>query len=69
LSIVSLGIKITKFFKNTKWIKVNAQELYNFTMWIAQSPPGAKDETVKAIEKFLNKHVVNVSSAKEQFKQ
>jgi len=44
-------------YKNTKWIKVDTQELYNFTMWIAQSPPDAKDETVKAIKKFLNKHI------------
>lgn len=47
-------------YKNSKWIKVDTQELYNFTMWIAQSPPGAKDETVKAIEKFLNRHAVNL---------
>ena len=39
--------------KNNKWIKVDAQELYNFTMWIAQSPSKFKAETVKAIEKFL----------------
>lgn len=39
--------------KNNKWIKVDAQELYNFTMWIAQSPSKFKTETVKAIEKFL----------------
>ncbi len=47
-------------YKNTKWIKVDTQELYNFTMWIAQSPANTKDETVKAIEKFLKKNVVNL---------
>lgn len=47
-------------YKNTKWIKVDIQELYNLTMWIAQSPAGAKDETVKVIEKFLNKHLVSL---------
>jgi death-on-curing family protein len=26
-------------YKNGKWLKVDAQELYNFTVWIAQSPP------------------------------
>jgi prophage maintenance system killer protein len=46
--------------KNKKWLNVNAQELYNFTMWIAQSPPKAKDETVKATEKFLKEHLVNL---------
>lgn len=46
--------------KNRKWIAVDTQELYNFTMWIAQSPPGAKDETVMAIGKFLRAHVVDL---------
>ena len=48
-------------FNNSKWIKIDTQELYNFTMWIAKSPAGAKDETVKAIEKLLHKHVVNLA--------
>jgi prophage maintenance system killer protein len=26
-------------YKNKKWIKVDTQELYNFTIWVAQSPP------------------------------
>ena len=46
--------------KNRKWLKVNTQELYNFTMWIAQSPPAAKDETVIATEKFLKAHLVDL---------
>ncbi len=35
-----------------------AQELYNFTVWIAESPPEFKDEAVMAIEKFLRFHPV-----------
>lgn len=46
--------------KNKKWLKVDTQELYNFTMWITQSPPKFKDETVKAIHKFLKTHIVNL---------
>lgn len=46
--------------KNDKWIKVDTQELYNFTMWIAQSPPRAKDETVRATEKFLKSYIVDL---------
>jgi death-on-curing protein len=45
--------------KNKKWMKVDTQELYNFTVWIAQSPPSVKEETVKAIEKFLKGHIVD----------
>lgn len=47
-------------YKNSKWLSVDTQELYNFTMWIAQSPPKAKDETVKATENFLKSHLVNL---------
>jgi len=47
-------------YKNKKWIKVDTQELYNFTVWVAQSPPRVKDETVKAIEKFLKAYVVDL---------
>lgn len=46
-------------FKNKKWIKVDTQELYNFTIWIAQSPPKVKEEAVKAIEKFLKAHIID----------
>ena len=46
--------------KNKKWIKVDTQELYNFTIWVAQSPPRLKDETVKAIEKFIKMHLVDL---------
>jgi len=46
--------------KNKKWLKVNAQELYNFTVWVASSPRGVKEETVKAIEKFLKVHIVDL---------
>jgi death-on-curing protein len=47
-------------YKNKKWIKVDTQELYNFTVWVAQSPPRVKDETVKAIEKFLKAYMVDL---------
>jgi len=46
--------------KNSKWLKVDTQEMYNFTMWIAQSPPGAKAESVKATEKFIKSHLVDL---------
>ena len=47
-------------YKNKKWIKVDAQELYNFTVWIASSPAKFKDEAVKAIEKFLKESIVDL---------
>lgn len=46
--------------KNKKWIKVDTQELYNFTMWIAESPAKFKDETLSAIKKFLAEHITDL---------
>jgi len=54
-------IAITTLFvflhKNKKWLKADTQELYNFTMWIAESPPRFKDEALKAIKKFIKEHL------------
>jgi len=44
--------------KNRKWLEVDTQELYNFTMWIAQSPPKFKKETLRAIQKFLKENII-----------
>ena len=45
---------------NKKWLKVDSKELYNFAMWVAQSPPRLKDETVKAAEKFIKTYLVDL---------
>jgi death-on-curing family protein len=46
--------------KNKKWLKIDTTELYNFTMWVAQSNPVLKDETVLAIKKLLNKYLIEL---------
>jgi death-on-curing family protein len=43
--------------KNKKWLKVDTQELYNFTMWVAQGPARYKEETIRAIKRFLKSHL------------
>lgn len=45
--------------KNGKWLHVDPQELYNFAKWVAESNPKLKDETVKAIEKFIKTYLVD----------
>lgn len=45
-------------YKNQKWLKVDNQELYNFAVWVAQSPAKLKDEVLKAIEKFLKSYMI-----------
>ena len=44
---------------NGKWIRADTQELYNFTVWVAQSPAGFKDQVVDAIQKFIRTHLVD----------
>jgi death-on-curing family protein len=47
-------------YKNKKWLKADNQELYNFAIWVAQSPSVLKNEVVKAIEKFISKYLINL---------
>ncbi len=46
--------------KNKKWLKVDNQEFYNFAKWVAASNPKFKDETVRAIEKFVRIYLVSL---------
>lgn len=52
-------------YKNQKWLKVDNQELYNFAVWVAESNPKLKTETVKAIEKFIKTYLVNLEKTEE----
>jgi len=57
IAVTSLFVLLSK---NKKWLKVNYYELYKFTLWIAESPAGLKDEVVKVVEKFIKSHIVNL---------
>ena len=58
---IAMSALFVFLYKNNKWLKVDTQELYNFTMWIAQSPSQVKDETVRAIENLLKAHLTEHS--------
>jgi len=47
-------------YKNDKWLEVDAKKLYNFTVWVAESPAELKDQVVKAIQKFIKTYLVNL---------
>ncbi|MCX6702934.1 MAG: type II toxin-antitoxin system death-on-curing family toxin [Candidatus Wolfebacteria bacterium] len=47
-------------YKNKKGIRVDARELYNFARWVAESNPKLKEETVKAVEKFIKTYIVDL---------
>jgi len=45
-------------YKNKKWLRVDEQKLYNFAVWVAESLPELKKETVEAVEKFIKKYLI-----------
>jgi death-on-curing family protein len=57
---IAMTVLFVFLYRNGKWLDVDTQELYNFTVWVAQSPPTVKDETVKAVEKFLKRYLVKL---------
>jgi len=57
---IALTALLVFLHKNKKWLRVDTQELYNFTVWIAQSPPRFKDEALMAVEKFLRAHLIDL---------
>ena len=59
---ISLTTLLVFLHRNGKWLAADAQELYNFTVWVAQSPAELKDEVVMGIEKFIKSHLVKLES-------
>ncbi len=47
-------------FQNKKWLKVDNQELYNFARWVAESNAKLKEDTVRAINTFLDNYLVDI---------
>jgi len=56
-------IAITSLFLflyiNQKWLKVDSVKLYNFAVWVAQSPTEAKEEVVNYTSKFIKQNIIN----------
>jgi len=59
---IALTTLLVFLHRNGKWLKVDTQEFYNFTVWVAQSPAMLNDEVVMAIEKFIKSHLVKLDS-------
>jgi death-on-curing family protein len=57
---IAMTTLLVFLYLNKKWIRVDLQEMYNFAVWIAASPPKFKDEVVKAIGKFLNSYIIDL---------
>jgi death-on-curing family protein len=56
---IAVTTLLTFLLDNKKWLNADVQELYNFTVWVAQSPPEFKDQVVEAIQKFIKNRIVD----------
>ena len=57
---IALTTLFVFLYMNGKWIEVDEQTLYNFTVWIAQSPAELKDSVIMGIEKFIKSYLVKL---------
>ncbi len=46
---------------NGKWLKVDIKGLYNFTIWVAQSPAELREQVVMGIEEYIKNYTVNLN--------
>ena len=56
---IALTTLLVFFRLNNKWLRFDSQELYNFTVWVAQSPSSCKEQVVAAIQKFVHDHMID----------
>lgn len=56
---IALTTLLVFLANNGKWIHVDPAELYNLSMWVAFSPAASKEETVRGVETFINKHLTD----------
>ena len=57
---IAVTTLFTFFRKNSKWLSVDNQELYNFAVWVASSPAEFQEEILAAAEKFIKKNLVEI---------
>jgi death on curing protein len=49
---------------NKKWLLVDSGQLYNFAVWVAQSPPEVRDDVLSAIRRFIKKNMIHIDDLK-----
>jgi death-on-curing protein len=59
---IAITTVLTFLFANGKWLKADAQALYNFTVWVARSPSEFKKQVVEAIQQFIRDHMADADS-------
>jgi len=56
---IALTTLLVFLYRNKKWLSVDTKVFYNFAVWIAQSPPDAKNAVIQAIAEFIKKYMIN----------
>ena len=62
---IAITTLLVFLFNNGKWLKADNQELFNFTIWVAQSPSYFKEQVVSAIEKFIRDHLTDAETQRK----
>jgi death-on-curing family protein len=57
---IAIAVLLALLGKNGKWLDAEPVALYNFTAWIAESPPEAKEGTVQAIRDFIARYMTKL---------
>lgn len=55
---IAMTTLLTFLFFNNKWLRADIQELFNFTMWVTQSPAELKEDVIAGIQRFIQNHMV-----------
>ena len=58
---IAITTLLTFLYEKGKWITVDTQGLYNFTVWVAQSPATVKKQVVEGIQEFIKSNLTKVS--------
>ena len=54
---IAITTLLVLLYENNKWLRADAQSLYNFTVWVAQSPAELKEQVVAGIEKYIETYI------------
>lgn len=63
---IAITTLLTFLSMNDKWLRVDMQGFYNFTVWVASSPAGYMEQVVAAIERFVRNHLVDFRGGKKK---
>ncbi len=58
---IAITTLLTFLYENGKWITVDTQGLYNFTVWVAQSPTTVRKQVVEGIQEVIKSNLTKVS--------